>query len=218
LAAAHRLALVADLRSEAGTPVSAWEGLTPPYSTIVADPPWPYADANGASSTLQIRDDLRHGRQVKDLGYSTMSIADLCAMPVKALASKDAHLYLWVTNSFMEEGHQIARAWGFTPKTILTWVKTHQDDPGRVSMKTGYYFRGATEHVIFAVRGSLPLQTEDAQPTAYLWPRIGAHSVKPDAFGDLVERCSPGPYLELFCRRPRMGWDSWGKGYESEVA
>ena len=64
------------------------------------------------------------------------------------------------------------------------------------------------------MRGSLPLQTSEGLPTAYLWPRIGEHSRKPDAFIDLVERASPGPYVELFCRRPRLGWDSWGHGYE----
>lgn len=197
-----------------------WEGLNPPYSTIVADPPWPYDTSIKGTSALPhtVKKDGTVARGVDNMGYSVLSIDGLCDLPVKALAAPDAHLYMWVTNSFIEEGHRIARAWGFTPKTILTWVKTHQDDPARVSMKTGYYFRGATEHVIFAVRGSLPLQTSDGQPTAYLWPRIGAHSVKPDAFGDLVERCSPGPYVELFCRRPRFGWDSWGKGYESAVA
>ena len=82
-------------------------------------------------------------------------------------------------------------------------------------MKTGHYFRGATEHAVFAVRGSCPLLVDEGIPTAFLWPRIGAHSVKPDAFGDLVERVSPGPFVELFSRRPRLGWDSWGKGYES---
>lgn len=191
-----------------------FDGLTPPYSTIVADPPWPYESSRSGRFVMPKQEGQQHTRGVENLGYSVMSIDDLCALPVKALATDDAHLYLWVTNSFMTEGHRIARAWGFTPKTILTWVKTFQDDPARVSMKTGYYFRGATEHVIFAVRGSLRLQTDEGQPTAYLWPRIGAHSVKPDAFGDLVEKCSPGPYLELFCRRPRMGWDAWGKGYE----
>lgn len=190
--------------------------LSPPYSTIVADPPWPYDTSTKGTSALPhtVKRDGSIARGVDDMGYSVMSIADLCAMPVRNVADTNAHLYLWVTNSFMEEGYAIARAWGFRPKTILTWVKTHQDDPARVSMKTGYYFRGATEHVIFAVRGSLQLQTDEGQPTAYLWPRIGAHSVKPDSFGDLVERCSPGPYLELFCRRPRLGWDSWGYGYE----
>lgn len=193
-----------------------WEGLCPPYSTIVADPPWPYETrVNGTRAiTHSIKRDGSVARGVDDMGYGVMSIADLCALPVIAISAPDAHLYLWVTNSFMVEGHEICRAWGFTPKTILTWAKTHQDDPCRVSMKTGYYFRGATEHAIFAVRGSMPLQTEEGVPTAFLWPRIGAHSVKPDAFLDLVERCSPGPYVELFCRRPRLGWDSWGKGYE----
>jgi N6-adenosine-specific RNA methylase IME4 len=200
--------------------------LSPPYSTIVADPPWQYdsdtTDADGVTRsaviTRSVKNDGTIARGVRDKSYSRMSTAEITSLPVKELAAKNAHLYLWTTNSFVVEAHEIARAWGFKPKTVLTWVKTHQDDPTRVSMKTGYYFRGATEHVVFAVRGSLPLQTNEGVPTAHLWPRIGAHSVKPDAFGDLVERVSPGPYVELFCRRPRFGWDSWGLGYESEVA
>jgi N6-adenosine-specific RNA methylase IME4 len=124
-------------------------------------------------------------------------------------AADNAHLYLWTTNAFMDEAYDVARAWGFTPKTIGTWVKTHQGDTSRVSMKTGYYFRGATEHFLFCVRGSLPLQTKEALPTAYLWHRL-PHSQKPDAFYDLVEIASPGPYLELFARRNRLGWDTWG--------
>ena len=196
--------------------MSIFAELNPPYSTIVADPPWPYGTSLSGTAALPhtVKRDGSLARGVDDMGYGVMTIDDLCAMPVGDLAERNAHLYLWVTNSFMEEAHQIAKAWGFTPKTILTWVKTHQDDPSRVSMKTGYYFRGATEHALFAVRGSLPLQTNEGVPTAFLAPRIGAHSVKPDAFGDLVERCSPGPYVELFCRRPRLGWDSWGHGYE----
>lgn len=191
--------------------------LSPPYSTIVADPPWPYESAKAFNVTIK-----RDGTRAKGAGvgdnYSTMSMAELAAMPVGSLAADDSHLYLWTTNTFMVEAHELARAWGFTPKSILTWCKTHQDDPTRVSMKTGYYFRGATEHALFCVRGSLPLQTSEGLPTGYLWPRIGEHSRKPEAFGDLVEKASPGPYLELFCRRPRLGWDSWGYGYERATA
>ena len=194
-----------------------FSALSPPYSTVVADPPWPY-NANGVALPITVKNNGELSRGVSNMGFSTLSIDDLCAMPVGDLADRNAHLYLWVTNAFMEEGHQIARAWGFMPKTIVTWVKVHQDDPCRVSMKTGYYFRGATEHAIFAVRGSLRLSTNEGVPTAFLWPRIGSHSVKPPAFGDLVERCSPGPYLELFARRQRLGWDSWGHGYETAVA
>jgi N6-adenosine-specific RNA methylase IME4 len=134
-----------------------------------------------------------------------MSIDDLCA--IGPPATDDAHLYLWTTNAFMREAHVIVDAWGFDVKTICTWVKMSNE--GRPSMKTGYYFRGATEHFLFGVRGSLRLRDGATLPTAYLWPRA-AHSVKPEAFYDLVEQASPGPYLELFARRNRLGWDTWG--------
>jgi len=148
------------------------------------------------------------GRQVGDLDYPKLSIASLCALDVRTLCDDNAHLYLWTTNAFMEEAHQVARAWGFKPKTIITWGKVYQVEPTRVSMKTGFYFRGATEHVVFAVRGSLPVR--GTWPTLFLWPRIGKHSKKPEAFIDLVEQASPGPYVELFARRHRLGWDVWG--------
>jgi N6-adenosine-specific RNA methylase IME4 len=175
------------------------------YRTIVADPPWPYAgEVKGTRHPTIDGSRLSAGVQVS---YDTMSIAALCAL--RPIADGDAHLYLWTTNAFMVEAHDVARAWGFTPKTILTWTKTHHGDASRVSMKTGYYFRGATEHCVFCVRGSLRLQTTDGIPTGFLWPRL-PHSVKPDAFYDLVEKASPGPYLELFARRARFGWDYWG--------
>ena len=192
--------------------------LDPPYSTIVADPPWPYKERFGAEHRMPKPAGQHHQRGVADMGYSQMSLSELQALPVGGLVGTNAHLYLWVTNTFVEQGYDLARSWGFRPKTLLTWCKVHQDDPARVSMKTGYYFRGATEHALFCVRGSLPLQTSDGLPTAYLWPRIGEHSRKPEAFGDLVEKASPGPYVELFCRRPRLGWDSWGYGYEQSAS
>lgn len=126
-------------------------------------------------------------------------------------AGEDAHLYLWTTNSFMREAHEVAEAWGFKQKTILTWVKTEANNPAKVSFRMGYYFRGATEHVLFCVRGKLRLNVRNL-PTAFLWPRIGKHSRKPEAFYDMVEQASPGPYLELFARRNRIGWTTWGHG------
>jgi N6-adenosine-specific RNA methylase IME4 len=180
------------------------------YRTIVADPPWPYADAgrNGEGGRALVGSIKRDGNPSINVAtaYEPMSIADLCAL--QPSAAPDAHLYLWTTNAFMVEAHEVARAWGFAPKTILTWVKVQAN--GEVSRKTGYYFRGATEHALFCVRGSQRLCTREALPTAYLWPRA-PHSVKPDAFYDLVELASPGPYLELFARRARMGdWHYWG--------
>lgn len=178
------------------------------YRTIVADPPWPYRSLNENSALPKtVKKDGTVARGVSDMGYGVMSMTDLCALAVPA--EENAHLYLWTTNAFMVEAHDLALAWGFKQKTILTWTKTHHGDATRVSMKTGYYFRGATEHVLFCVRGSLPLQTKRGIPTGFLWPRL-PHSVKPDAFYDLVEEASPGPYLEMFSRRARLGWDVWG--------
>jgi N6-adenosine-specific RNA methylase IME4 len=186
--------------------VSVWEGLNPPYSTIVADPPWDYG------STFTPKNAGEEWQKGAECPYSMMGPDEVAAVPVRDLAATDAHLYLWVTNRFMEQGHVIARAWGFKPKTILTWGKVQSD--GSPSMKVGHWFRSATEHVIFATRGSLPRKSTEAISTLMLWPRIAAHSVKPAAFGDLVEQVSPGPYVELFARQPRLGWDHWGHGYE----
>lgn len=179
------------------------------YRTLVADPPWAYdgGDALPFAPGLKVNGEQQQSVGPRD-SYGRMTVEEICA--IKPPADDNAHLYLWTTNAFMVEAHQIAEAWGFKPKTILTWTKTHQDDGSRVSMKTGYYFRGATEHCLFCVRGSLKLQTSEGLPTGYLWPRL-PHSVKPDAFYDLVEKASPSPYLELFSRRARLGdWHYWG--------
>ena len=179
------------------------------YCTIVADPPWPYKSPGQIGATLEHRPNRDLTKNRMGAGsverYGSMTSAEIKAIDVRP--ADDAHLYLWFTNAFAIEAHEVARAWGFRPVTILTWTKVKPD--GSPSMKTGYYFRGATEHCLFAVRGSLRLQTTEALPTAYLWPRT-PHSVKPEAFYDLVERASPPPYLELFARRERAGWDVIG--------
>lgn len=182
------------------------------YKTILIDPPWPYGDANGKSHTLQIKDKNRKrldgskATQVNHLGYGTLTIDELKSLPIQKLSAPNAHLYLWTTNAFMEEAHILARTWGFKPKTILTWVKTKKDLTP--SMKTGYYYRGATEHVLFCVRGSLRLKGR-ASPTAYYSPRE-PHSRKPDLFHNLIEQQSHVPRLEMFARETRIGWDVWG--------
>lgn len=183
------------------------------FPTIVADPPWPYPSPGAGP----LQSSPSHRPQSWDqplsgvgsaVRYGAMSLEDICAL--NPPAADDAHLYLWTTNAFMVEAHEVARAWGFDQKTILTWTKVHKKDPAKVSRKTGYYFRGATEHCLFCVRGSLKLQTAEALPTAFLWPRL-PHSVKPDEFYAVVEKASPGPYLEMFARRTRLGpWHYWG--------
>ena len=116
-------------------------------------------------------------------------------------AEADAHLWLWGVNGMMEEAYSVVRAWGFSPVTLLTWCKRR---PG-----VGYYLRNNTEHCIFATRGAPMVPEEKVIASWFVWPRA-EHSKKPDAFYDLVEQVSPGPYLEMFARRARFGWDYWG--------
>jgi N6-adenosine-specific RNA methylase IME4 len=176
------------------------------YGTVLADPAW-----------LE-----RGGGQIKrgaDRHYALMKTRDIAALPVGEWAAPDAHLYLWVTNTFLEDGFLVLKAWGFRYITTITWVKD--------KMGIGQYYRGMTEHVLFGVRGQPPYRMrEDGKraqgrtvifgaedgpdlPAAFEAAR-GAHSVKPEAMRRIVESVSAGPYLEMFARRAAPGWDLWG--------
>lgn len=188
--------------------MSIFAELSPPYSTIVADPPW-QSRSNGAAFGTAGVGTGRNRAPIDarpESRYSTLDLDGICALPVADLAAKNAHAYVWATCSGLDDGIAVLRAWGFTYKTTITWVKNSH------GLGLGAYFRTQTEHVIFGVRGSLPTLVMD-QPNVFEAARTG-HSRKPAAFLDLVERSSPGPYVELFCRDPRFGWDSWGFGYE----
>ncbi len=174
-----------------------WDGLTPPYTTIVADPPW----------ALDWHAGRGVGRSGRDgLPYSTMPIEDICGLPVEQLAAKSAHLWLWTTATFLWHAPRVALSWGFQPSYTLVWAKP--------SIGMGGRFRHSCEYFLFCERGAqIGIRNDRNVGTWFDWP-TGPHSSKPAAFYDLVERVSPGPYLELFSRTPRMGWDAWGKGYE----
>jgi N6-adenosine-specific RNA methylase IME4 len=167
------------------------------YRTIVVDPPWNYHDKLG------------DGPRGAASHYDCASFDDIAAIPVGTWAERDAHLYLWVTNAFMEEGHELARLWGFEKRTILTWVKPY--------IGMGHWFRNSTEHVLFCVRGRLGPQRRDL-PTHFNGRNAGRkHSQKPDAFYDLVEAMSPGPYIDVFSRTHRMGWAVFGNEVYSDI-
>jgi N6-adenosine-specific RNA methylase IME4 len=158
------------------------------YRTIVADPPWTFESAATKA------DARKH--------YGTMTLSEIAALPVASMAEDDCHLWLWAVNGMMREAHEVALAWGFRPITLVTWCKPQ---PG-----VGYYLRNNTEHCIFATRGEPMVPETKPTSTWFRWPR-GAHSSKPDAFYDLVETVSPGPYCEMFARRARLGdWSYWG--------
>ncbi len=193
------------------------------YRTIVADPPWEMpdsgittrgeTDAKGvytAKSGRVVDGNWwgRHRGGSVEVPYERMTLAEIAALPVGSLAEADAHLYLWTTNRFLWEAREIAEAWGFKFSTLLTWCKPPM----------GIGFGGAytltSEFILFCRRGSLtPLCRWDRSWFAASRPYENghiAHSAKPDAFLDVIEQVSPGPYLEMFARRARFGWDYWG--------
>ncbi len=170
------------------------------YKTIVADPPWAYETTLAVTGNADGRTKQR-GRSGTD--YQTMSIDQISCLSVSDVADSDAHLYLWTTNTHLEHAWSIARVWGFTPKNLLTWCKKPK---GLIGFGT---FSQSTEFVLFASKGKT-IGIGRSATTWFEWPRTLAHSAKPDAFIDLVEQVSPGPYLELFARRARFGWDYWG--------
>ncbi len=170
-----------------------------PYSTILADPPWQFQNRTGKMAP-------EHKRLLR---YPTMELREIMEMPVARLAAAQSHLYLWVPNALLEEGLRVMRAWGFTYKSNLVWFKVRKDG-GPDGRGVGFYFRNVTELVLFGVRGSMrTLQPGRTQVNLFA-TRKREHSRKPDEFYDLIEACSPGPYLELFARFRRPGWDQWG--------
>ena len=173
------------------------------YATIVADPPWPLHERSGGRKDHARPGGFGLGNNSRSIGYPLMSIEKLQQLPVSGLAADDAHLYCWTFNAFVPDTYELVQCWGFRPVTLLTWAKV----PRGLGM--GGTFTNTTEFVLFCRRGSLkPLRKVDT--SWWNWKRGARHSQKPDGFLDLVESVSPGPYLELFARRARFGWDYWG--------
>lgn len=162
------------------------------YATIVADPPWKYEYAS-----------LYPGEptKTKPMPYPMMSVQEIRDLPISNLAATAAHLYLWTTQRYLRDAYDVVDAWGFgSPSSVLVWVK-----PPRGFVGT---YACSTEFVLFARRGSLAAKQKISR-NWWEWKRR-QHSAKPEAFLDIVESVSPGPYIELFARRNRLGWDTWG--------
>lgn len=185
------------------------------YRTIVADPPWPMAWRGGAGRRRNGRGEIHVNgvATVRELPYPTLSIDAIAALPVRDLAEDDAHLYLWTPDRFAFDGSaaRVAEAWGFTPQRFIVWRKT--------GFGLGTFPRPQHELLLVCKRGRLPFAIRNAG-SVHQWKlryHVDAagrtrrlHSGKPDGALDLIERASPGPYLELFARRQRLGWDTWG--------
>lgn len=169
------------------------------YSTLLADPPWQFQNRTGKMAP-------EHRRLLR---YPTMELKEIIELPVAQLAAARSHLYLWVPNALLLEGLRVMEAWGFTYKTNLVWYKVRKDG-GPDGRGVGFYFRNVTELILFGVRGSMRTLTPGRTQVNVLASRKREHSRKPDEIYDLIEGCSPGPYLELFARFKRAGWHQWG--------
>ncbi len=170
------------------------------FSTILADPPWRFSNRTGKMAP-------EHKRLSR---YSTMQLNDIKELPVKDLTNETSHLYLWIPNAFLSEGLQVMKQWGFTYKTNLIWYKVRKDG-GPDRRGVGFYFRNVTEIVLFGIKGknARTLKPGRTQENIII-SRKREHSRKPDEQYEVIESCSPGPYLELFARQIRQGWVSWG--------
>lgn len=169
------------------------------YSTIVADPPWPYPGGfNGWG-------------QRAPLPYEPMELDAIRALPVADLIEREGYVFLWATSRYLEAAFSVVRAWGFTYVQTLTWAKP---DDGKKGL--GGMFATNTEFILVAqaIREGTHshgkrTRGERMSTSWFEWPRL-PHSQKPEPFLDIVERVAPGPYLEMFARRARFGWDYWG--------
>lgn len=179
------------------------------YRTILADPPWPYDEGWpgwGLSS-----------EERRALPYPSMTLEEIEALPVGGLAEPEGYLFLWTTNRYLEAAYRVARAWTFAPRQVLTWCKEPMGEgPGGM-------FATTTEFILIAqrigpkshARGKRTLGNR--VPTSWFQWKRGAHSQKPEHLQDIIETVAPGPYLELFARRQRLGWDSWGNEVSNSV-
>ena len=174
------------------------------FATIMADPPWQFQNKTGKVAP-------EHKRLNR---YGTMDLEAIKSLPVSKSAAETAHLYLWVPNALLPEGLAVMEAWGFKYKSNLVWHKIRKDG-GPDGRGVGFYFRNVTELILFGVRGKKARTLAPGRSQVnFLATRKREHSRKPDEQYDIIEACSPGPYLELFGRGTRKGWATWGNQAE----
>ena len=176
------------------------------FKTILADPPWQFQNRTGKMAP-------EHKRLNR---YPTMKLDEIMDLPISTIADDPCHLYLWVPNALLPEGLEVMRAWGFQYKTNIVWEKIRKDgEPdGR---GVGFYFRNVTELLLFGIRGSSARTLAPARSQVNLLrTQKREHSRKPDEIIPILEKCSSGPYLELFARGKRDNWILWGNQANEE--
>ena len=163
------------------------------FDVMLADPPWEYGPENPQGGPVSLH-------------YPSMSIEALCEMQLPRLAD-DAVLFMWVTNAMLKKAFMVLEGWGFEYKTNMVWIKTGLKRPG-----SGYYVRGRHEFVFIATRGSFTPRDRHISPIgSYFEAPVGEHSEKPTVLHNFIEQMYPNcSYVEMFARKERDGWTSWG--------
>jgi len=174
------------------------------YKTILADPPWRFHNSTGKVAP-------EHKRLSR---YPTLSLQEILDIPFNTVADDESHLYLWVPNALLSEGLEVMKKWGFVYKTNIVWFKIRKDG-GPDGRGVGFYFRNVTELVLFGVKSKMRTLQPGRTQTNIIRARKREHSRKPDELYEIIENCSPGPYLELFARGSRRGWSAWGNQTEN---
>jgi N6-adenosine-specific RNA methylase IME4 len=176
------------------------------FKTVLADPPWRFANRTGKIAPEHRRLDR----------YSTLDLDAICAIDVASRVSDAAHLYLWIPNALLPDGIRVMQSWGFRYISNIVWAKRRKDG-GPDGRGVGFYFRNVTELLLFGVRGSMRTLAPARKQVNMIESRKREHSRKPDEQYGLIESCSPGPYLELFARNTKNGWTGWGDEAGQEV-
>jgi N6-adenosine-specific RNA methylase IME4 len=186
------------------SPVNLLDEMEGQFGALLIDPPWRFVNRTGKMAPEHKR--LRR--------YGTMSFSEIASLSVGRLGLPRSHLYLWTPNALIEEALQIMRQWGFAYKTNIVWYKVRKDG-GPDGRGVGFYFRNVTELLLFGIKGSLRTLQPGRRQVNVVVTRKQEHSRKPGQVYDIIERCSPGPFLELFARERREGWTQWGDELES---
>jgi N6-adenosine-specific RNA methylase IME4 len=170
------------------------------FGTVLADPPWQFQNRTGKIAP-------EHRRLSR---YGTLALDQIIALPIGEITATVSHVYLWVPNAMLPQGLAVLAAWGFAYKSNLVWHKIRKDG-GPDGRGVGFYFRNVTELILFGVKGKKARTLSPGRRQVnYLATRKREHSRKPDEQYEIIEACSPGPFLELFARGTRRGWSAWG--------
>ena len=169
------------------------------YGVILADPPWRFSNRTGKVAP-------EHKRLNR---YETLALEEIKEIPVPLVAGEKSHLYLWVPNALLQEGLEVMKAWGFHYKSNIVWHKIRKDG-GPDGRGVGFYFRNTTELILFGIRGKVRTLQPGRSQVNIIRTRKKEHSRKPDELYEIIEKCSKGPFLEIFARGKRSGWDVFG--------